>query len=366
MEDLFNLNPENFTNAAPTRKVDENIYDPSPDQGQNGTYKAIIRFIPWASATDARQSRYQKYSAKLVNPLTNEKLYIDCPSTIGAPSILWQVDSAIKELSKEEPAIADELKKYFNRYYHYYSCVYIKKDPQHPELDGTIKIMPYGYTIDNLIQQELNPESDLITAQRINPFSLLQGKDFVLVVKRKTKSWRDYSACKFLNEVTPLIITHNGKDIPVTNDQKVMEFTKNFLVQKSPDMTPYFYKEWTEADYEKVATFIKAIIPYKQILDSILAKTKDERIKKYFNTPTTQPQAQSISQDIVSTFETEFTPIITNTPKSKIITSQSTDFDNFPLDEPATVFDSPSSPSKSTMSTASELGSSLDDLLNEL
>jgi hypothetical protein len=249
MSDLFNLNIDDFSgkSASSSRKVDENVYNPGPDQAPNGTYKSIIRFIPWA--TDPTKSRYKKYAAKLINPLTNEKLYVDCPSTTGANSILWTLDLELKKLKNEEPQIVEEIQKYFNRYYNYYSCIYIKKDPQFPTLEGQIKLYSYGYTIDNLLQQEINPESELVTTQKINPFSLTQGKDFVLVIKRKTKTWRDFSASKFMNEVSPLIITSGGREIPTSTDPKVMNFVAEYLKKNSPDMSQYFLKDWTDEEY---------------------------------------------------------------------------------------------------------------------
>ena len=40
MEDLFNLNLDDFSgkSASAARKTDENVYNPGPDQGQNGVY----------------------------------------------------------------------------------------------------------------------------------------------------------------------------------------------------------------------------------------------------------------------------------------------------------------------------------------
>jgi hypothetical protein len=281
MEDLFNLNPDDFTGkAGGNRVVDPNLYNPGPDQGQNGIYKAIIRFTPWP--VDPKQSKYKKYSAKLVNPLTNDRLFVDCPSTTGAPSILWSLDTELKNLKDSEPQIVEEIKKYFNRYYNYYSCIYIKRDPQFPALEGQIKVYTFGYGIDNLIQQEINPESEIVTVKKINPYSLTEGKDFVLVVKRKTKAWRDYSASKFMNEVSPLILTHNGKEIPVSTEPKVAKFATEFLKANSPDLSQYFLKAWTEEEYVKIAEYIKAIVPYKQIIDNLVTGLKDEKMKKLF------------------------------------------------------------------------------------
>ena len=288
MEDLFNLNTDDFTGkAASQRKTDDNIYNPGPDQGQNGIYKSIIRFIPWVG--DPSKSKYKKYAAKLINPLTNERLLVDCPSTNGSPSILWSLDMELKKLATDEPSIVEEIKKYYNRYYNFYSCIYIKKDPQYPNMEGKIKIYSYGYTIDNLIQQEINPESELMTVQKVNPFSLTAGKDFVLVIKRKTKAWRDFSSSKFMSEVSPLIITTQGKEIPTSNDPKVMQFVSKYFKENSPDLTQYFYKDWTDYEYEKVAEYIKAIVPYKQIIDNwseyhemVLEKYK-RRIERFYN-----------------------------------------------------------------------------------
>jgi hypothetical protein len=350
MEDLFNLNLDDFSgkSSSAARKVDENMYNPGPDQGQNGIYKSVIRFIPWV--TDPSKSRYKKYAAKLINPLTNEKLYVDCPSTTGASSILWTLDLELKRLKNEEPQIVEEIQKYFNRYYNYYSCVYIKKDPQFPNLEGQIKVYSYGYTIDNLIQQEINPESELVTTQKINPFSLTQGKDFVLVIKRKTKAWRDFSSSKFMNEVSPLIITHAGKEIPVSTDPKVMQFTSEYFKKNSPDMSQYFLKEWTDSEYEKVADYIKAIVPYKQIIENLVANTKDERMKKHFTNskPVNRSQAP-MGEDI------EFSPA----PASKS-SSMSIDLDDDFASDPAPA--AKAAPAKSAPAKSDDL----DDLFADL
>ena len=345
MEDLFNLNLDDFSNKSSiSRKVDENMYNPGPDQGQNGIYKSVVRFIPWV--TDPSKSRYKKYAAKLINPLTNEKLYVDCPSTTGASSILWTLDLELKRLKNEEPQIVEEIQKYFNRYYNYYSCVYVKKDPQFPNLEGQIKIYSYGYTIDNLIQQEINPESELVTTQKINPFSLTQGKDFVLVIKRKTKAWRDFSSSKFMNEVSPLIISHAGKEIAASTDPKVMQFVSEYFRKNSPDMSQYFYQDWTDQEYAKVAEYIKAIVPYKQIIKNLVANTKDERIKKHFTNsnpvnrskapmgesldfdaaPTAKPASSAMSIDLDSDFGLDAAPTAP-APSAKPAAKQADDLD---------------------------------------
>jgi hypothetical protein len=356
MEDLFNLNPDDFSGkaASQARKVDENVYNPGPDQGQNGVYKSIIRFVPWAA--DPTKSKYKKYAAKLVNPLTNERLIIDCPSTIGQSSVLWSLDLELRKLANEEPEVVKEIQKYFNRYYNYYSPVYIKRDPQQPHLEGKIKVYSYGYTIDNLIQQEINPEAELITVNKVNPFSLTEGKDFVLVVKRKTKAWRDFSASKFMNEVSPLIVKHptKGTDIAINEDPKVRQFITEFLKSNTPDMTPYHYKEWTDSDYVKVAEFIKAIVPYKQIIDTLVSGMKDEKMKSLFTN--SGSNRSMIKSNLSMGEDIEFTPAPSQPAKSQSIS----------LDDDAFGMDSTPAPTQAQASTSSSMNDLDDDLFADL
>lgn len=344
--DLLNLNNDDFSGKSSARKIDENLYNPGPDQGQNGIYKAIFRYVPYAQ--DTKLSKYRKYSAKLVNPLTNERLYIDCPSTNGVSSILWSLDKEIKKLKDSEPSIHEELSKYFSRSYNYYSPVYIKKDPQVPALEGKIKIFQFGYTIDNLIQQQLNPEADIVSVPKINPFHPIEGKDFVLVVKRKTKTWRDFSSCKFMDQVSPLILTVDGEEIPMTTDPKRVKYVTDFLVNNTPDMTPYLFKPWTDSDYEKVAQFVKAIVPYKQIIENVMADLKDEKMKKLFANSSQVNRSQGHTGENM-----EYTP---TKEKSTPASSLSVDFD-----EPTV-----SAPTKSQIEEAPAGNDDLDDLLKDL
>jgi hypothetical protein len=215
-------------------------------------------------------------------------------------------------------------------------------------MEGKIKIYSYGYTIDNLIQQEINPESELMTIQKVNPFSLTAGKDFVLVIKRKTKAWRDFSSSKFMSEVSPLIITTQGKEIPTSNDPKVMQFVSKYFKENSPDLTQYFYKDWTDYEYEKVAEYIKAIVPYKQIIDNLVGGLKDERMKKHFT------NTKSISRTVAPAGESlEFTPAAPQTKGTSI----SIDIDSDMLGSTA---------SKPTAAPAKPEVDELDSIFNDL
>ena len=158
MTDFFDLPKETFvkTNNS-SRKTDENIYNPDPD-AFNGSYKSVFRFIPYIN--DKTKSKYTKYSAKFYNPLTKESLYVDCPSNVEKPSILWDLERVIKSLKDDEPTLYNELDSCFSRWYTHISPVYIKKDMMRPELAGTVKLFKFSAHINNLIEAQINPEEN--------------------------------------------------------------------------------------------------------------------------------------------------------------------------------------------------------------
>ena len=280
MSDFFDLPDDAFSknkNAPRTKKSDPNGYDPDPN-AHNGSYKSVFRFLPYV--LDKKRSKYTKYSAKFWNPLTKESLIIDCPSNVDQPSILWTIESVLRGLKKEEPELVNEIGKSFSRWYTHHSPIYIKKDPQRPELEGTIKIFKFRSQIDQLIDQQMNPEEldGLDGVKKINPYHLLEGKDFLCVVGKKTKEFKDWSKCKFMDEVTPFIFKVGDTTVQVKNEEKVVKLVNEFLTKNTPNMDEYLHINWTEETYEKVAEAVIAAIPQRPILEMILEKSKDQKV----------------------------------------------------------------------------------------
>ena len=284
--DLLNLNNDKFVDNKGEGYSDENLLQPNPQKGQNNTYKAVFRWLPYWKNTD--QSKYKKYVAVLTNPLTKDKLAVDCPSTVKKSSVLWTIDIMLrnKEKDKIDLDVVNEIKKNFNRFMNFYSPIYIYKDPQDTALEGTIKIYNFGHQIDKMIQTELNPEDELIAAKKINPYSLIEGKDFLLVVKQKTRKFKTYESSKFVDQVTPFRFkTETGEHVVTQEELVATSKGENtpiaaFLKAKTPDMEKYHYKEWTDKTYKDVAAFIKAIIPYKDFMAELIEEVRDERMKE--------------------------------------------------------------------------------------
>jgi hypothetical protein len=282
MTDFFDLPEESFSKkpqAGAGKKVDPNVYDPDPN-AHNGSYKSVFRFIPYVF--DKTKSKYTKYTAKFWNPLTKESLIIDCPSNVEKPSILWTMESVLRSLKKEEPEIVEEIGKNFSRWSTNHSAVYIKKDPQRPDLEGTIKIFKFRNQIGMLIDQLVNPEEldGFSTSKKVNPYHLLEGKDLLCVVGKKTKDFRDWSKCKFMDEVTPLVFKIGDTQVQVKNDEKSVKLVTEFMTKNTPKMDEYFHQEWTEETFNKVAEAIIAAVPQREVLEMILERSKDTKMNE--------------------------------------------------------------------------------------
>lgn len=281
MSDFFDLPDDNFVskgNGSYEKKEDPNLYNPDPN-AHNGVYKSVIRFVPYQA--DKKLSKLTKYSAKFWNPLTKESLFVDCPSNEDKPSILWDIHSVIRGLEKEEPTLFDDLNKRFSRWYTHHSPVYIKKDLQRPDLNGTIKIFKYAKQVNDLIEAQINPPADELveTSSSVNPFHLLHGKDFLCVVGKKTKTFRDWTKCKFMDEIIPLIYNIGDTKVTVENSEKSVKLVAKFLESNTPKMDEYFHKSWDEDTYEKVAKMIISTINNRTVINRILDRTKDEKMK---------------------------------------------------------------------------------------
>jgi hypothetical protein len=280
MTDFFDLPGDAFvkkTNSS-EKKTDPNIYNPDPN-AHNGSYKSVFRFLPYVH--DKSQSKYTKYSAKFYNPLTKETLWVDCPSNEGKSSILWDREKVIRSIKEEEPELHRELDSSFSRWHSHFSPIYVKKDPQRPELEGSVKWFKFSSQINTLIEAQISPEEDELieSSKSVNPYHLLQGKDFLCAVGKKTKTFRDWSKSKFMEDVTPFIFKIGDKSVIVENNEKSVKLVQEFLKKNTPLIDDYLHKPWTEETYHKVAEYTISVISNRTILNMILDRTKDEKTK---------------------------------------------------------------------------------------
>lgn len=303
MTDFFDLPSENFVKSQSSggRSVDTNIYNPDPDSF-GGSYKSVFRLLPYIFDNDGnytKDGKYTKYSAKFWNPLTKESLYVDCPSNVDKPSILWDLERVIRSLREEEPELHEQYNSQFSRWHSHYSPVYIKKDPQRPELEGTVKLFKFSAQINNLIEAQINPEEDelLGSVSSVNPYNLLDGKDFVCIVSKKTRQFRDWSKCKFMDESAPLMYKIGENSVVIENSEKSAKLIHEFLKKNTPAIDDYKHKEWDSETKNKVAEAIITLLSNKSVLNMLLEQSRDNEMKSLIKSKTSTSTGSSSSSN---------------------------------------------------------------------
>lgn len=189
--DIFSLGIEDFKSEE--KKSSQNLeYKTDPKLSKESIYRSVIRFIP--NINNPKKSIVKKFTYWLGTNET-EGFYVDCPSSINEKSII--VDTFWK-LHKSESAFDKKQSERIKRKEYYYSFVKIIKDPQQPELEGTIQIFRYPKAIKKLIDSQIQPDASEIEigSEPVNVFDFFEGKDFSVKVSLKGGYW-NYEECKF-------------------------------------------------------------------------------------------------------------------------------------------------------------------------
>ena len=251
LNDLFN--PEIDLGNAATANLDD--YKPTADKGKGGVYQAVIRFVPWYE--NPKKSIIEKWVAWLVDPVTERGRYVDCPSSVGKPSLLQDMYFKLKK----SESIQDQKKAdIFSRRHDFSSLIQVLKDDNQSDLEGKILVYRFGKKIWEKINAELKP----VIGVPHNPFDILNGKVFSLVIT-KVSGFNNYDQSKFLAEIKPDVRTiplcipdADGKLIPIKPDiDKSVVF--NYLKENSPNLNKYAFKEWDVETVDYVNHVITAI-----------------------------------------------------------------------------------------------------------
>ena len=266
----FNFDIDNLLKSVEGSQSSVNdIYRPQILKENLQSYTAVLKFLPWHK--NVNKSIIDKFVVFLNNPVSGENKLIDDPTSLGknVPSALQTAFFAVRE--SEQASIRD-LQKSFKRQHQYFSLVQIIDDPQHPELNGQIKIFQYTEQIFTIVKGLLKPETKYATQN--NPFDIFEGLLFNLNIKIKIESptlkFPDYTTSKFLDKTHGVVI--EGKEY---SNKKDIELVINYLQENSPDLERFEYKAWTPETTTFVAETIYQIVPPGQILNKIVNKHPD-------------------------------------------------------------------------------------------
>lgn len=256
--DVFNLDVENFvTKPKKEDSRDSDFYKPYPENGKDGVYKALVRFVP--NYVDPAKSKIHKYYVYLNDPSTGEGFSVDCPSTMGKKSILKDI---FWKLKNSNSAADQELAKSFSRKEDYYALIQIVQDKNNPELEGKIMIFKFGRKINDMLESQLKPEY----GDPCNPFDLFEGKLFS-IHSRKVGEWNNYDLCQFVGNNSPIEI--EGRKMKKTKED--METIMEFLKTGPDNLKSFEYKEWDNNLTDRVMGIIKNTVPDGRMVNEILS-----------------------------------------------------------------------------------------------
>jgi len=255
--DIFNLDAESL--VTPIKKEgskDLEFYKPYPEDGKDGVYKALVRFLP--NVADAQKSKIHKYYVYLQDPSTGSGFSVDCPSTVGKKSVLKDI---FWKLQNSNSAADKELSKKFSRKEDYYSLIQIVQDKNRPELEGKIMIFKFGKKLNDMIEAQLKPEY----GDPVNPYDLFNGKLFSIQA-RKVGEWNNYDMCSFVGERCPIEV--NGRKMEKT--QEDMATIVEYLKTGPQNLSSFEYKDWDSEISDKVASVIRNTVPDGRLVSEIL------------------------------------------------------------------------------------------------
>lgn len=260
--DIFNLGVEDVeTHTQQTTTSANEVYKPTADDGKDGTYKALVRFVP--NPANPRNSLIQKYVHWLVDSNGDGKI-VDSPQTIGEKCPIADV---FWKLRKSDSAVERKASDKLKRRQQYYALIKIIKDPQNPDLEGQYKVFKFGYKIKEKIDAELKPDF----GEPTQVFDLFEGKNFELIITRQGE-YNNYDKSKFSASRSAIAI--NGE--PAERSKETMETIKQEL-EGAPDLSMYDYQAWDEDTREFVNNVLRM---YLNPGDSIAEVTPSAAPKK--------------------------------------------------------------------------------------
>ena len=299
--DIFNLSVDDLKTEEQSSKRND-LYKTDPKKGKDSVYRAIIRFLP--NINNPKKSIIKKFQYWLENN-DGQGFYVDCPSSINEKS---PIQDAFWKLYKSDSAFDKKQAERFSRKEYYYSYILVQKDPQNPELEGTVQIFRYPKAIKKLIDAQLQPEAEELEmgTTPVNIFDPFTGKDFLLKVILKGGYW-NYDECKFSPNQDVISI----KGVKMENNP---ESRKQILsiYEGIQSIEDHEFKPWTDEIRAKVNDFLmeitgvvsgdnysnvtgKSATKEKSTTESTTVNSTSERVKTEVK-PTKTVEAEPVSE----------------------------------------------------------------------
>ena len=244
--DIFNLSLDNFKTEDKKTKSGSDLYKTDPKLSKDSIYRAIVRFIP--NTKNPKNSIVKKFSYWLEDAEGNG-FYADCPSSINEKSV---IQDTFWKLFKSESAFDKKQAERIKRKEYYYSYVEIVKDPQRPEMEGTVQILRYPKAVKKLIDSQISPDSSDIElgVEPTNIFDFFEGKDFSLKVTLKGGYW-NYDECKFAATKSPIQIAGVKMENNAESRKMILD-----IYEGAQDLEVHSFIPWDDQMRERVHSYL--------------------------------------------------------------------------------------------------------------
>ena len=295
-----------------TRNQD-GIYRPKLTEAKDKKigYKARIRFLPNLTRTeDGKILKGQNALEKHVHyvKLPNEPNlfgYYDCETNFEGTkcdlcTLYWKLDKSKNAADKEKAKLISKSTKF-------YSYIMVIEDEQHPELVGKLMIFPYSYQIKEKINSERTGE---ITNLECDPFDLVSGKDFRLIIKENagagdnvertsytSSSFLESSPVRLYNEEKKVFQTPPMENGKITNPKAIAKI-KEFIFARTKNLEDHAAVKWTDEIRNKVYQILSIVSGE----DFVIAEEKTNQAK----TDATKNSASSPISKVNSTTQDDF------------------------------------------------------------
>lgn len=281
LDSFFNNKPK-VTAPQDNAQVE---FKPSAKKGQNGVYKAVVRFVPHTDDPN-NKSVLQKFSCWLTNPVTNTRKEIDCPSTVGEPDPIQNTFFALRNSANP---ILKENSKHFSRRQSFTSMVQVLKCPSEPQLENKILIWRYGIKIYEKIVAEFNPPM----GEPGNPFAIIGARPFSVECK-EVSGFNNYDNSQFFSvqdeNATALRMVVNNQIIPITaqlcSTEEGQKQVLKYFKDNCPDTSRYEYHPWDDDTTKFVNECIQV---YSDPNRSIAAAATTQGMVPQMGMPNTMP-----------------------------------------------------------------------------
>lgn len=306
LDDLFSFTAADALAETESKKKSfssfEGLYKPSikDEKCKDQNYRSLIRFIPFIHENKVKTT-VERWECFLKDVNDQNGIFVVSPKSAGKNCPMRQMSY---KLYKSDNAIDVANSKKINVYQQWYAIVEVIKDGQHPEYEGKHFIYQFGAKIQQKIEDAMKGSE---YKDAINPFDFFNARCFEINLTKDNKKMdngrepMNYDSCGFVEKTAPIHFTDSeGNVLTLTTDTDSKKAFMDWLENRAPKITNYFFKEWDAETTEKVntnlATFVSGYTAPKSSVSKakeIVNEIEDESTKK------TAPKAKPVKEVIV-------------------------------------------------------------------